>query len=185
MIRRATWSPRLGGEQGETGTWDIHLGGNTTMRERSRTRRRVLLSTGTAAAVLAGGGVAFAYWTTSAAGTGTAAVASAAPSLTLHATTTGLLSPGSSVPVFFSADNASASGLQVGTVHLDSVSADSAHPTCSVADFSMPDVVVEQTIAAHATSVALAATGTLSYADTPVDQSGCKGASLTLTVSSR
>lgn len=26
MIRRATWSPRLGGEQGETGTWTAHGG---------------------------------------------------------------------------------------------------------------------------------------------------------------
>jgi len=154
------------------------------MRTSIRARRRGLVIAGTTAAVLACGGVAFAYWTTSGSGSGTAVVGSSAPTLTLHASTTGLLAPGTSVGVSFTADNPSASGLRVGTVHLVSVTADSAHTGCSVADFSMADVTADQTIAAHGTAVPLTATGSLVYADTAVDQSGCMGATLTLSVSS-
>lgn len=146
--------------------------------------KKVLIASGTAFVVLTGGGVAFAYWTTSGSGSGTATVATNSQTLVLHATTTGALSPGSSVPVAFSADNASSTSLQVGTVHLVSVTADTAHADCTVTDFSMADVPENQMIPAHSTGVALAAQGTLVYADTSVDQSACKGATLTLNVSS-
>jgi hypothetical protein len=48
----------------------------------------------------------------------------------------------------------------------------------------MADVLETQTIAAGASGIALTNGGTLAYADTAVDQSTCKGATLTLTVSS-
>lgn len=146
--------------------------------------KKVLIASGTAAAVLAGSGVALAYWTTSGSGSGTASVASAASTLTLHAATSGTLSPGGSLAVSFTADNGSSTSLQVGTVHLVSVTADAEHADCVVADFSMADVLEDQTIAANSTAVALANSATLVYADTSLDQSACKGATLTLNVSS-
>jgi hypothetical protein len=149
-----------------------------------KTRRRVLVAVVSATAVLAAGGVAFAYWTTSGSGSGTAVVAGDVQTLTLHATTTGELRPGSSVPVAFSADNQSSGSLRVGTVHLVSIVADPDHAGCSVADFTMPDVVADQDVPAKSNAVALTVAGTLSFADTAVDQSACKGATLTLTVSS-
>ncbi|MDQ2959116.1 MAG: hypothetical protein M3Y42_19435 [Actinomycetota bacterium] len=154
------------------------------MPRTTKRSKKVLIASGTAAVVLAGSGVAFAYWTTSGSGSGTATVATSAQTLVLHASTSGTLSPGGSLAVFFSADNGSSGSLQVGTVRLVSITADSEHAGCSVADFSMADVAENQTIAANSTAVALSASGTLVYADTSVDQSACKGATLTLDVSS-
>ncbi len=154
------------------------------MRRKTARTKKVLIASGVAATVLAAGGVAFAYWTTSGSGTGTASVATSAQTLTLHASTTGTLSPGGALAVFFSADNGSNTSLEVGTVQLDSVSADSEHPGCLVADFSMASVPQKQTIAANSTNVALNTAGSLRYADTTVDQSACKGATLTLHISS-
>ncbi len=150
------------------------------------TRRRagVVLASGAAAAVLASGGVAYGYWSTAGAGTGTARVASTTQTLSLHASTRGLLTPGGSLAVFFTVDNAGSTSLRVGTVHLNGVTADSAHAGCSVADFSMVDVAEGQLIPAGSTAIALGTTGRLAYADTSADQSGCKGARLTLSVSS-
>jgi hypothetical protein len=148
------------------------------------TKKRTAVIAGAAALVLAGTTAAFAYWTTSGSGSGSASVASSAHTVTLHATTSGNLYPGASVPVSFTADNASSGGLQVNKVQLVSVTADTAHASCTVADFTMADVLETQTIAAGASGIALTNGGTLAYADTAVDQSTCKGATLTLTVSS-
>jgi hypothetical protein len=148
------------------------------------TKKRAAIVAGVAAVAVAGSGVAYAYWTTSGAGGGTASVAANALTLTLHASTTGNLYPGSSVPVSFTADNGSTGGLRVGSVHLDGVSADAAHSGCTVTDFTMADVAEAQTIPANTAGVALTNGGTLAYADTAVDQSACKGATLALTVSS-
>jgi hypothetical protein len=150
----------------------------------SRRRTGVLLASGAAAAVLASGGVAFGYWSTTGAGTGTASVANTAQTLSLHASTSGVLSPGGSLGVFFTVDNAGSTSLRVGTVHLNGITADSAHAGCSVADFSMVDVAEDQLIPASGTAIALGTPGSLAYADTSVDQSACKGATLTLSVSS-
>ncbi|MGI8665300.1 MAG: hypothetical protein ACR2N4_04620 [Jatrophihabitans sp.] len=142
-----------------------------------------MFASSTAAVVLATSGVAYGYWTTSGSGSGTARVA-AAQTLSLHASTVGALSPGGSLAVFFTVDNPGPTGLRVGTVHLAGVTADSEHRPCSVADFAMADVLQDQTIPANSAAVALATSGLLVYADTSHDQSACKGATLTLHVTS-
>jgi hypothetical protein len=48
----------------------------------------------------------------------------------------------------------------------------------------MPDVPENHEVAAHASGHALPSNGTISYANTDVSQDACKGASLTLTLSS-
>ncbi|HEX2902068.1 MAG TPA: hypothetical protein VHO01_01315 [Jatrophihabitans sp.] len=144
--------------------------------------RRILCALGVASATLSLGGVAWGYWTATGGGSGQATVAATAPTLSLHATVAGLLLPGTSVPVSFTADNPSATDLRVGTIHLDSVTAD--RDGCQPADFQMADVLVQQTVPARHRDFPLEGTGELFYADTPLDQSACIGARLTLTISS-
>jgi hypothetical protein len=135
-------------------------------------------------AVLAVAGAAIAYWSTTGSGSGSGSVASSNGTITLHGTINSALTPGGNSSVSFTADNAGSSSLQVGTVHMDSVSADSGHSSCVVADFTMPDVAENQTVAAGASGTALTSDGTLSMADTAVNQDACKGATLTLSLSS-
>ena len=127
---------------------------------------------------------AFAYWTTTGSGTGTADVATANGTLVLHASAPTDLFPGGSSNVTFTADNGGATNLYVGTIHLDSVTADAGHASCDTADFTMADVVSNTMVPAATTGHALAGTGTLVYANTAVNQDACKGAELTLTLSS-
>jgi hypothetical protein len=126
----------------------------------------------------------YAFWTTSGAGTGSATNASSNGTLVLHASFDGGLTPGASEPVAYSADNSNSSSLQVGIVHAV-VSIDSAHPTCLASDFTVLDTTENQTIPANTTeAVALANAGSIAFADTGLNQDGCKGAVVTLTLTS-
>jgi hypothetical protein len=124
---------------------------------------------------------AVAYWTGSGSGTGSGNVGSG-DGLTLHGVVTDGVSPGTSVPVSFTADNANTSAITLTTIHLDSVTSDNA--LCDTSDFTMADVVENQSIAASSTGVAVTNGGTLAYANTAVNQDACKNATLTLTLSS-
>jgi hypothetical protein len=123
----------------------------------------------------------YAFWTTSGAGTGTATNAGSNGTLVLHASFAGGLTPGAHEAVSYTADNSNSSSLQVGTVHAV-VSTDSA--TCLASDFTVADTIENQTIAANTTNVALANDGMITFADTAANQDGCKGALVTLTLSS-
>src|SRR6476620_11277327 len=98
-------------------------------------KRAVVLG---AVAVLAVAGIAVAFWTTTGAGEGSGKVASSNGTLVLHGSIGNELTPGSTSPVTFSADNAGSSSLQVGTVHAV-VSTDKAG--CEVSDFTIADTV--------------------------------------------
>jgi hypothetical protein len=132
-------------------------------------------------AVLAVAGIAVAFWTASGSGSGTGTVASSNGELKLHGTISEELSPGKTSPVTFTADNAGTSSLQVGTVHAV-VSTDKVG--CEVSDFSIADTAENQTIAAGASNVALANEGSITMADTEANQDACKGATITLTLTS-
>jgi hypothetical protein len=136
-------------------------------------------------AVLAVAGVAVAFWTASGSGSGSGSVASSNGSLVLHGTITNALTPGGSSPVSYSADNTNSSSLQVGTVHAV-VSIDEAHAEagCKASDFSISDVVENQTIPANTSGVALSNGGTISMTDSEENQDACKGASISLTLTS-
>ncbi len=136
------------------------------------------------AASLAASTVAYGYWTTTGSGTGTATVATANGTIVLHGVAVAALTPGASAGVSFTAENPGTSSLYVTRIHLESVTADAAHAGCSGADFSMPDVVSNTRVPAGATGVALSGTGTLAMADTAASQDACKGAALTLVLSS-
>jgi hypothetical protein len=136
----------------------------------------------TAVALLAGGGTAFAYWTTTGSGTGSATNASANGTIVLHAAFANGLTPGASQTVTYTADNAGTSSLYVGTI-TPTVSIDAGHSGCLVGDFTIPATNSNTTVAAGASGVA-AGTGTLTFANTALNQDGCKGAIVTLTLAS-
>jgi hypothetical protein len=128
--------------------------------------------------------MALAYFTSTGSGTGTATAGSSSP-VTLHATISSNLFPGSSSPVTFTVDNPSSGVQRVGTVSLASISVDAGHSGCSTTisggnpDFTMAAVPVNQVIA-PGNGQSVAATGTLSMNETGVNQDACQGATLTL-----
>lgn len=127
---------------------------------------------------------AYAYFTTSGSGTGTASVGSSS-AVTLHATVSSSLYPGSSSPVSFTVDNPSSGTQRVGAVSLSSITVDAAHSTCSTAisggspDFAMPAVTVNKNFA-PGNGQSVTQTGTLTMNETGVNQDACQGATLTL-----
>jgi hypothetical protein len=136
-----------------------------------------------AAVTLAGSGIAYAYWSTTGAGSGTGTTAASNGTLALHATfpTVGLY-PGGAVAVSFTADNTVATDLQVGTVH--SVVTTSDPTNCLASWFSIADVIENQTITHNTNGVVLAHDGSLVFANDAADQNLCKGATITLTLTS-
>jgi hypothetical protein len=132
----------------------------------------------TAAFLIVGGG-AYAYWTTTSAGTGAAPNASSNGTITLTATFATGLTPGASVPVTYTAANPGTSSLRVGTIsHVVSTS----NALCLPADFTIANVISDTTVPAGSTNYAIAGTGTLAFADTAINQDACKGATVTLTL---
>jgi hypothetical protein len=134
-------------------------------------------------ACLAASGVAYGYWTTTGTGTGTATVAAAGATLVLHGSAASPLTPGAAAAVSFTADNPGPSSLDLGTIHLEGVTADAAHAGCAGADFAMADVPTHTRVPAGTSGYALAGAGSLRMADTGANQDACKGATLTLALS--
>jgi hypothetical protein len=144
-----------------------------------------LTITAVAAVGIAGG--AFAYWSTTGSGTGTVTAATSNGRVTLHGSidVSGHAPyPGGSNDVTFTADNASATDLRVGTISLldvGGVTVDTAHSSCVVSDFSMDPVDSDTTVLAGETGQAIDGTGSLVFAnDSDTSQDGCKGAVITL-----
>lgn len=152
---------------------------------RKFSKKQYLAAGAAAAIVVAGGGAAYAYWTTSGSGTGTGSVATTNGTLDLHGaidTSGTVLAPGNTVPVHFTADNNSTSNLQAGTIHAV-VSTSAAN--CQATWFSIPDTAENYVVDAGQSAVPLPTDGQLTFNDsTTVDQSACKGATITLTLTS-
>jgi hypothetical protein len=144
--------------------------------------RKTIATVAASALALAASAGAYAYWSAGGSGTGTGSVASSGGSLVLHGTITSALVPGGSSPVTFTADNSGTSSLYIAAVHVASVSTDKVG--CAVADFTMPDVTENQRISAGGSGVSLTNSGTITMADTSVSQDACKGATVSLTLSS-
>jgi hypothetical protein len=147
------------------------------------TKKRAFVALGCTCA-LAVAGIAFAYFTSSGSGTGTATAGSSS-AVTLHATISNSLYPGSSSPVSFTVDNPSSGVQRVGTVTLASISVDASHSECKTTisggnpDFTMAAVPVNQVVN-PGNGQSVAATGTLTMNETGTNQDPCQGATLTL-----
>jgi len=149
----------------------------------SITKKRALVALGCTCA-LAVAGAALAYFTSTGSGTGTATVGSSS-AVTLHATVSASLYPGTSSPVSFTVDNPSSGSQRVGTISLGSVTVDAGHSTCSTTisggnpDFSMPAVTVNH-VFGPGNGQSVTPTGTVTMNETGVNQDACQGATLTL-----
>lgn len=147
------------------------------------TRRRTLIALGGTCA-LAVAGIALAYFTSTGSGTGTAKVGSSS-AVTLHATISSSLYPGSSSPVALTVDNPSSGSQRVGTVSLASISVDAGHSTCSTTisggnpDFTMAAVTVNK-VFGPGNGQSVTPSGTLAMNETGLNQDACQGATLTL-----
>lgn len=150
-------------------------------RYSSRRKRLIGLAITVLAVAVAGG--AYAYWSGSGSGSGSGTVGTSG-SVTLTGTVVGAPAPGTAVPVSFTAANASDSPIQVGSVQLVSVTPDAGHAACETDDFSMANITQAHEVPAGATAEALPVDGSLVYANTTVNQDACKGATLTLALSS-
>ena len=145
-----------------------------------RFNKRGLAAFGVVVIVVAGAGAGFAYWTQSGGGTGSGTVGTTG-AITLSGTFPAAeLYPGGSVPVTLTAANSGTSAVMVGTV---SAVITTSVAGCLPADFSMPAVPQNSSVPALATAEPLAG-GTLSMANTAVNQDACKSATVTLTLSS-
>jgi len=141
---------------------------------------KVALAATTAAVALSG--VAFAYFTTTGAGTGSGTTGTST-ALVIHGSAATTLYPGTSSTVTFTIDNASTGHQYVNVITLTGVTTDVAHTGCVVADFTMPPVTAAQDVPAG-NGTAITATGTITMANTGVSQDACKGAPLTLNLTS-
>ncbi len=148
----------------------------------TRGKKRALIVAAVAVVALVSAIAGYAYWSTTGSGTGTA-TAGTTVALTLHGTVPAGIYPGGSKTVTLTADNTNPGSVRVGTVTLASVSVDAGHVGCVTADFTMP-AVAENVEIANGTGLALPNPGTLSMADTGVSQDLCKGATLTLNLTS-
>lgn len=147
------------------------------------TSRKKRFSSLVALAVVAVAAIAFAFWTGSGTGSGEGEVGTSG-AVTLTGTVAPGISPGTSEAVSFTAANPSDSPVYVTSVHLVSVAADAEHAACETDDFSMVNVSQNHQVPAGATAEALPNNGSLVYANTGVNQDACKGATLTLSLTS-
>jgi hypothetical protein len=161
---------------------------NTPTKEKPMlrlTKKRVILGAAVVCALTLAAG-AYAYFTTTGTGTGTASVGSSS-TLTLHATVTGSLYPGTTSPVAFTVDNPSTGKQRIGTISLVSITPDAGHSECSTVitggnpDFTMAAVTANQTFG-NGSAQAVTATGSLAMNETGVSQDKCQGATLTLNI---
>jgi hypothetical protein len=131
-------------------------------------------------AVLAG--AAFAYYTSTGAGTGSA-TAGDSTAVVLHGTVATTLYPGTSSSVTFTVDNPSDGHQLVNVITLASVTTDASHSSCVLTDFTMPPVTANQDVASG-NGIAITATGTITMANTGTSQDACRNAPLTLNLTS-
>jgi hypothetical protein len=136
-------------------------------------------------AVLALGvtGAAIAFWTQAGSGTGTGTVGTTG-TVTLQGPVTAGIYPGGTSAVTLTASNSGSAPVKVQTVSLVSVAVDAGHSSCATADFTMPTVTENTSLAGNAVAQALTSNGVLTMANTAANQDACKGATLTLTLSS-
>jgi hypothetical protein len=144
-----------------------------------KSKKGIALLATLAVAVVAAVG-AYAYWTASGTGSGTASVGTDAGVTINNFGFSGALYPGHSVTVTFDIVNNSANTkAKVGKVVADTSGGNtngiSGLPVgCSAADFHFADVTVNTEIGESATDSGV--TGTLSMDDTAVNQDACKNA---------
>ncbi|SFT57456.1 hypothetical protein [Arthrobacter sp. ov118] len=132
------------------------------------------------ALVAVGGGTAYAYWTTTGSGAGTAANSTGGGTVTLHASFDSGLAPGNSVPVTYTADNSTNTGTVVGAL---TAGVTTSAAGCLPAWFSVSADTTNSPVAANSTGTEVGS-GTLTFLNDDANQDACKSAVVTVTVGS-
>lgn len=145
-------------------------------------KSKVAAAVASVALVAVGGGAAYAYWTTTGTGGGSAANSTGGGTVTLHATFDAGLAPGNSVPVAYTADNASTTDTVVGL--LTATVTTSAPTTCLPSWFTVSAVTTNSTVAATTSGVSVGS-GTLAFLNSTANQDACKDATVTVNVTSQ
>ncbi|WP_457945979.1 hypothetical protein ACTAQI_11495 [Pseudarthrobacter sp. alpha12b] len=150
---------------------------------RPMTKKNKIAAVALSATLLAaGGGAAYAYWSTTGSGTGSAAASSGTKDVVLHTSFSKDIAPGESRTVTYTADNPNTSSTVVGSLAASVVTSD---PTNCLADWFTIDAPVASTpVPATSTGTPLG-TGTLKFLDTADKQDACKGATITVNVTSK
>ncbi|WP_427174708.1 hypothetical protein [Arthrobacter sp. 92] len=151
------------------------------MRTMSK-KSKVAAVAASVALVAVGGGAAYAYWSTTGSGTGSATTSAGTAPVVLHAAFAQGLAPGGQEDVTYTADNPNSSSTMVGSLATTVTTSD---PGCLPEWFISTPPATNTAVAANATATALG-TGTLSFTDNAsVNQDPCKNATITLTVTSK
>jgi hypothetical protein len=124
---------------------------------------------------------AFAYWTTTGAGTGTSTNALTNGTVSLTPATAAGLTPGKTQAVTFTASNPGTSSLFVGTI---STVVTVLPATCLAADFAVTAGVENTRVVAGAVNAVMPVNASITFTDTVVNQDLCKNAVVTLTSTS-
>lgn len=141
-------------------------------------RKRILVPV-VAIAAIAVAGIAVAYFTASGTGSGSASVGTVSDITITDVTLPDTLYPGGSTSVRFTINNTSSNAA----VNVNKVVADLRYGTtgvdglprgCDAADFTFGDVTLNASIPANGST---SSSGTLSMANTAVNQDACQGAS--------
>lgn len=144
-------------------------------------KNKVLATAGALALVAGGGGAAYAYWSTTGAGSGAAANAASNGTLNLTATFAAGLAPGNQVNVAYTAANPNTTGSRVGAL---TATVSTSDPTnCKASWFEVTAVTSDSLVAAGATNVSVGS-GVLKFNNSDDNQDACKLAVVTITVTS-
>jgi hypothetical protein len=156
-----------------------------------RFNKKVAASVAAGAVVLVGSGVAYAYWTTTGAGSGNSTDNAAPGTVTETATfNASNMAPGQHVSVAYTGANSSTTSLSVGapvaTVTSDKTYQDASSATQSCADFLSLTLSTATGAVVPAGAGATSLGGSqLNYADsTTINQDSCKGQKITITLAS-
>lgn len=129
-----------------------------------------------------GGGAAYAYWSTTGTGSGSAVTSQGTVPVVLHAMFVQGLAPGGQEDVVYTADNPNSSSTTVGSL---ASTVTTSNAGCLPAWFVSTPPTSTTSVAPNSTKTSLG-TGSLSFTDDPaVNQDACKGATITLTVTSK
>ncbi|MDQ0673973.1 hypothetical protein QFZ36_001534 [Pseudarthrobacter siccitolerans] len=153
------------------------------MRQMTK-KNKIAAAAASVALVAVGGGAAYAYWSTTGGGYGTA-TAGSDNAVVIHAAFDDGITPGvnGAKTIKYTADNPNTSSTPVTLNTATTVSTSAAD--CKGSWFTATVPTATTTVAGNAVGAALTGTGTLTLNDDPaVDQNACKGATITVTVTS-
>ncbi|WP_045729411.1 hypothetical protein [Pseudarthrobacter chlorophenolicus] len=149
---------------------------------RPMTKKNKVAAVAVSAALLAaGGGAAYAYWSTNGSGTGSAAASSGTKDVVLHTAFSKDIAPGETREVTYTADNPNTSSTVVGSLAATVATSNAA---CLPAWFDITAPAASTAVSAGATGADLGK-GTLTFNDLATNQDACKGATITVNVTSK